>query len=106
MIPHFGDHASNERTFLAWVRTVIAIEGFGIAAARLSGTEHGKWLEPSMLAAGVVVVVLAYIRMRFLRQRILHEEAEDDGGTGTDVLLLLLTASLFALVALFSLRMS
>ena len=29
MIPHFSDHAANERTFLAWVRTVIALMAFG-----------------------------------------------------------------------------
>jgi putative membrane protein len=29
MIGNFGDHAANERTFLAWVRTAIAIMAFG-----------------------------------------------------------------------------
>jgi putative membrane protein len=30
MIPAYSDHAANERTFLAWVRTGIAIMSFGI----------------------------------------------------------------------------
>lgn len=29
MIERYGDHAANERTFLAWVRTAIAIMAFG-----------------------------------------------------------------------------
>jgi putative membrane protein len=29
MIEHYSDHAANERTFLAWVRTAIAIMAFG-----------------------------------------------------------------------------
>ena len=29
MIKNFRDHAANERTFLAWVRTAIAIMAFG-----------------------------------------------------------------------------
>lgn len=30
MIPSYSDHAANERTYLAWVRTGIAIMSFGI----------------------------------------------------------------------------
>ena len=29
MIQQFADHAANERTFLAWIRTAIAIMAFG-----------------------------------------------------------------------------
>lgn len=29
MIERYSDHAANERTFLAWVRTAVAIMGFG-----------------------------------------------------------------------------
>jgi putative membrane protein len=29
MIDHFSGHAANERTFLAWVRTAIAVMAFG-----------------------------------------------------------------------------
>ncbi|HQT68405.1 MAG: hypothetical protein B7Z78_12495 [Rhodospirillales bacterium 20-60-12] len=34
MIEHFTDHAANERTFLAWVRTSIAIMAFGFLVER------------------------------------------------------------------------
>jgi hypothetical protein len=29
MIKNYGDHAANERTFLAWVRTAVAVVAFG-----------------------------------------------------------------------------
>ena len=34
MIQNYSDHAANERTFLAWVRTAIAVLGFGFVVER------------------------------------------------------------------------
>jgi putative membrane protein len=34
MIRNFSDHAANERTFLAWVRTAIAVMAFGFVVER------------------------------------------------------------------------
>lgn len=34
MISHYSDHAANERTFLAWVRTAIAVTAFGFLIER------------------------------------------------------------------------
>jgi putative membrane protein len=34
MIKRYSDHAANERTFLAWVRTAIAAMAFGFVVAR------------------------------------------------------------------------
>ncbi len=34
MIPRYSDHAANERTFLAWVRTALAIIVFGCFLAK------------------------------------------------------------------------
>lgn len=34
MIENFGDHSANERTFLAWVRTSIAVIAFGFLVER------------------------------------------------------------------------
>jgi putative membrane protein len=34
MIKHYSDHAANERTFLAWVRTAIAVMAFGFVIER------------------------------------------------------------------------
>ena len=78
MIRNYSDHANNERTFLAWVRTAIAIVGFGLAAARIGNPEVGLWSEVALLITGAIVVLVAFIRMRWLRNRILAEEEDLD----------------------------
>ncbi|MFV0243425.1 MAG: DUF202 domain-containing protein [Qingshengfaniella sp.] len=106
MIVNYADHSANERTFLAWVRTVIAIEGFGIGAARLGPGAAALWTEVMMLVAGGVVVLLAHLRMRRLRLRIDRAERFDDEGKPADAMLLLVIAALFALIGSFALHVS
>jgi inner membrane protein YidH len=36
MIRNFADHSANERTFLAWIRTGIAVLGFGFVIEKFS----------------------------------------------------------------------
>ena len=36
MIPNYSDHAANERTFLAWVRTGIATIAFGFVIEKFN----------------------------------------------------------------------
>jgi putative membrane protein len=36
MIRGYGDHAANERTFLAWLRTSIAVIAFGVVVEKLN----------------------------------------------------------------------
>jgi putative membrane protein len=36
MIPRYTDHAANERTFLAWIRTGLAVIAFGFFLAKLN----------------------------------------------------------------------
>jgi putative membrane protein len=106
MIVNYADHSANERTFLAWVRTAIAIVGFGMAAARLGGGQPQIWTEVLMLGAGAAVVLLAFLRMRRAKTRIAADEILDDDAVPTDTLLLLLVAALFALLAIFALHIS
>jgi len=107
MIDRYQEHASNERTFLAWVRTVIAIVGFGLGAARLGGVpQTSPWSEVAMLVAGALVLLLAFLRMRHVQKRIAAAESLEDDAVPTDTLLLLLIASLFVLVAAFTIHVT
>jgi putative membrane protein len=36
MIEHYSDHAANERTFLAWARTAIAVMAFGLVIEKFN----------------------------------------------------------------------
>jgi putative membrane protein len=82
MIRNFSDHAANERTFLAWVRTAIAVMAFGflvakfdlflqIAArslagereiARMPGGGFGGVVGVVLILAGTLMVALAAVR--------------------------------------------
>ena len=102
MIVNYADHSANERTFLAWVRTAVAIVGFGVAAARFGTTPVPAWSEIVLLVLGAMVVGLAFLRMRHVRERIIAADAVDDDPVPADGLLLLLVASLFGLMAVFA----
>ena len=82
MIERYRDHAANERTFLAWVRTAIAIMAFGflvekfdlfleIASKSLAGRTLsvggqfvGNIAGLLLIALGSVTMVLAILRFR------------------------------------------
>lgn len=104
MIRNYADHASNERTFLAWVRTAVSLVGFGLVAARFTTATPPAWSEFGLLAMGAVMVLIAYVRLHLLRRRINRSEETDDVSTGADALLVLLIVSLFALVAMFAIH--
>ena len=61
------DHLANERTFLAWMRTALALLGFAAVIVRLRfllppelrGHAHSVWLSMAFGALGFVIVPLA-----------------------------------------------
>ncbi|MBV7407567.1 DUF202 domain-containing protein [Maritimibacter sp. DP1N21-5] len=106
MIEKFDQHASNERTFLAWVRTVVAIVGFGIAAARLDGRAGPGWPDAVVLGTGAFVIVVAYLRTRIVARRIDSATMANDEGSFADLLIVLVMLALFALLGAFVLRVS
>ena len=101
MIRNFKDHANNERTFLAWVRTATTIVGFGLAAGRIGGAVPPLWTELALFASGFLLVVVALGRMVWLRRRIERSETLDDGGLAADIFLFVLVAVLMGVLALF-----
>jgi putative membrane protein len=88
MIERYADHSANERTFLAWVRTGIAVMAFGFLVEKFNlfltylaqaaghpavapaGLVHAEQLGVLMLLAGVLVIVLATARFAVNRARI------------------------------------
>ena len=76
-----ADHLANERTFLAWVRTSIALMGFGFVIVKFAlfikqislalgkdvtpqGKGYSAVIGVTMVAFGAIITVLAYIRYR------------------------------------------
>ena len=117
MIEHYSDHAANERTFLAWVRTAIAIMAFGflvqkfdlfltIASASLTARplpERGRIVGDIavllLIVLGGAMMVLAAVPFRKTTLDIDAKEIRPGPGTGLDIilatLLFLLGAILF-----------
>ena len=117
MIERYTDHAANERTFLAWVRTSIAIMAFGflvekfglflefasksLAARMLSvgGQLVGNIAGLLLIALGGATMVLAIIRFRQTALDIDSEDTRPGTGDRMDVilaaLLVILGAALF-----------
>lgn len=126
MIAGFGDHAANERTFLSWIRTGIAIIAFGFviekfnlfileitgtAVAGAAGTARlarlagpvGRYEGLVLIVGGVALVVLATVRFvrttRMLDDPKMHS-AQD---VRTE---LILSAALILLVASYSIYLA
>ena len=66
--PHrASEHLDNERTFLAWVRTNVALIGLGFVVARLSptlgaaGANNASRIVSKALPAGIALVVFGAV---------------------------------------------
>jgi putative membrane protein len=57
------DYLAEERTLLAWIRTGLALMGFGFAVARFGSADHPEsfsmWLGTALIAAGVAVNLMS-----------------------------------------------
>lgn len=99
MIRNFSDHAANERTFLAWVRTAIAVMAFGflvekfdlfLRLARASLAPHvvappgprlGEAAGFGLMVFGLAIVTVA--TARFLKTAKYIDDAAQHAGPGT-----------------------
>ncbi|EBA09684.1 YidH family protein [Sagittula stellata] len=106
MIVNFDTHAANERTFLAWVRTAVAIVGFGLAAARLGARPVPPWSSYLLFATGGAVVIIAWLRMRHVRKRIDAQDRLPDDDGPAEAFLLLLVMALFLLLGSFAVHVA
>lgn len=108
------DHLANERTFLAWIRTAIAVLGFGFVVVKFSlfleyfaavsgknievpTSEYSSELGLSFVIIGVLVVLFAYIRYKRNEQKIDGTEFRNNSllVTVLTVLLVLISILLF-----------
>src|ERR1700692_1689706 len=117
MIKNFGDHSANERTFLAWVRTAIAVMAFGFLVEKfdlflelaapslagrtlsLPGQEFGNIAGLALIVLGTAMVGIAAIRFLTTAAAIDSEELHRGPGSRFDLtlaaLLVLLGCALF-----------
>ena len=112
MITNFSDHAANERTFLAWVRTAIAVMAFGFLVERFDlfmaiavrsvdrrtppvpAPPLGHLAGLILIVAGVAMVVVAALRFVFIARTIDSPTQRGHFGSRLDIALAAMLALL------------
>ena len=116
MIQNFSEHSANERTFLAWVRTAVAVMAFGFLVERfdlflrvtrasylatatiLPSTRLGQSTGLALFVLGLATIAVATFRFVITARKI--DDAKSFVGPGTkfdltlSVLLFLLACAL------------
>ena len=119
MIKRYSDHAANERTFLAWVRTAIAVMAFGFLIERFDlflkyavpqavqqqVVPHGQTLANlaglAFIAIGVTMIVIAGARFVRTAKDIDSETEVSSPGERFDLALAFLIGLLGAALFLY-----
>jgi putative membrane protein len=119
MIKRYSDHAANERTFLAWVRTAIALMAFGfvierfdlfveVAAPQIAlqklaphGQKFANAAGLAFVAVGVVMIVIAGIRFVSTAKAIESDHTVPSTGERFDLALAALIGLLGAALLLY-----
>lgn len=109
MIENYTDHAANERTYLAWVRTALAFMAFGLLVERfdlfLRSLPGAAELSPepgvrdlvraaglALIFLGVVVLGISSYRYLQFKRLIASRETRDFGSSRTDLVLVVIVA--------------
>jgi putative membrane protein len=105
MIKRYSDHAANERTFLAWVRTAIAVMAFGFVIERFDlflqvaapqvalkqfaphGQSFANAAGLAFILLGVAMIVIAGVRFVRTTKEIDAEETVASPGERFDLAL-------------------
>ncbi|GAB2982215.1 DUF202 domain-containing protein [Mucilaginibacter puniceus] len=89
-VPNVADHLANERTFLAWIRTSIALMGFGFVVVKFSlfvkqlslmladktvvpGKGFSAYIGISLVIIGAATALIGFLRYRQIRKQLLHQ---------------------------------
>jgi len=119
MIKRYSDHAANERTFLAWGRTAIAVMAFGflierfdlfvrVAAPQLAQQQlgtHGEgfanWAGLAFIIIGIVTIAVAWLRFSRTAKDIDSQDEVASPGERFDLALAIMIGLLGASLALY-----
>jgi putative membrane protein len=113
MIKRYSDHAANERTFLAWVRTAIAVMAFGflierfdlflryvgpqVAQQQLAPRSEGL----AFIVLGIAMIVIAAVRLAKTAKEIETDDEVASAGARFDLALAALIGLLGASLLLY-----
>ncbi|WP_294323275.1 DUF202 domain-containing protein [uncultured Chryseobacterium sp.] len=115
-----SDHLANERTFLTWLRTSVALMGFGFILVKFSlflkqiallnteqqlvhyQKEYSGVTGLVLVAAGIVILLLSYLNYRKTRKRIIENVFVGNNSLILVVTVLIMSISIFLIGYLFS----
>jgi putative membrane protein len=123
MIPHYNDLAANERTYLAWMRTALAMIAFGFLLERfdlilktfaisLGKVDLLQYLSPVGKISGIVLVIIGLLTLilstsRFITMnRLLQSESTESYGIRSVVALGIVFILLAVFVLIYISRLS
>lgn len=112
MKPKFTEHSANERTFLAWIRTAIAIMAFGFLVEKftlfldyisvaMKQPPMGGGHAAATLGFALIVLGVAMIIVSTLRFKLIEREIDKDDPIAASLLPDFLLAILLVLISLF-----
>ncbi|GBQ12833.1 YidH family protein [Swaminathania salitolerans] len=116
MIARYTDHAANERTFLAWVRTALAMVAIGCMLAKLNiflrliGSERhvampshpgaSAWIGVATICAGLALLPASWWRFRQVKAALSAEEPRKIALSGLEGVFCLFLCALIAAILL------
>jgi putative membrane protein len=119
LIEDYTDHAANERTYLAWVRTALAFMAFGLvverfdlflrslpelaqsaAHATVSGINRAAGL--ALILLGVVVLATSTYRYLRFKRLISSREIREFGASRTDLVLVAIVGFLGLCMSIYA----
>ena len=110
MIGGYSDHAANERTFLAWVRTGIAVIAFGFVIEKfnlflltVAAGRIGRYEGLVLILGGVGIVILATVRFMRITRLLDDSQVHSASSVRTE---LILSAALVLVVTSYSLYLA
>lgn len=121
MIPHYNDLAANERTYLAWMRTSLALIAFGFLLEKFDllvryfaigmaqgklpqNTTHGREAGIILAALGLAIMLISTLRFLITTRRLKSEQEESYSTLSVLITgVIFITLSVFVLVYIASL---
>lgn len=122
MINHYSEHAANERTLLAWLRTSLAVIGFGFlmekfeyfiaqhdtasTAGQLLDKSDARIIGLSLVGVGILMMFSSILRYFQIRRNIEASEAYSYTKNSENLLIIVAIAAIILVMLYLGLQLA